>query len=290
MLKTYFVFLFPASDKKPEKLETFNEPAKETDKTQGAGEQEFLASADKYPNPLLKKTTTSLKPGQRFFILNGQPLFSNYPFQPYSNNERIELKPTLSAQAQANQDFPLYRQDEFLPQSFEQFPGFSQQSSVLPLGQSALPNYFLRNSVTGQISDVNANYGKGDLVGQLPVQSQNFVSLNQPQDFKEGYLRNAFAAPEFQQYQDGYSAFPFAKGTTLVGAEKLDPRFGSDVLQGYPGSYQISGNGAQKLPLSYFQYDTNKPSADDDSVVVDAKAQNDRNQDNAGAGGKFTAM
>lgn len=215
--------------------------------------------------------------------MNGQPLFSNYPFQPY-NNERVELKPTLSAQT--SQEFPLYRQDEFLPQTFEQFPAFGQQSSVLPLGQSALPNYFLRNSVTGQISDVNANYGKNDLNGQLSAQGQNYVSLNQPQDFKEGYLRNAFAAPELQQYQDGYSAYPFAKGTTVFSAEKLDPRFGTEAIQGYPGPYQINGNGAQKLPLSYFQYDTNKPSVEqDDSVVIEAKAQNDKQQDNSGAVG-----
>lgn len=275
------LFLFSGSERKPEKLETFNESPKESDKSSPSeGEQEVLASADKYPNPLLKKTATSLKPGQRFFILNGQPLFSNYPFQPYSN-ERVELKPTLSAQS--NQEFPLYRQDEFLPQSFEQFPSFGQpQTSGLPtLGQTALPNYFLRNAVTGQISDVNGNYaGKSDFSAQLP---QNFVSLNQPQDFKDGYLRNAFAAPELQQYQDTYPGFSFGRTTQGAEAEKVDSRFGAEALQGYGSPYQISGNG-QKLPLSYFQYETGKPNAEnDDSVVIDAKSsQNDKNQDNSG--------
>ncbi|XP_063903118.1 uncharacterized protein LOC135122691 isoform X2 [Zophobas morio] len=61
-------------EKRPEKIETFNE---DDNTKKQATEADVLAAADRNPafNP-----TTNLRPGQRFFILNGQPLFSNFPY------------------------------------------------------------------------------------------------------------------------------------------------------------------------------------------------------------------
>lgn len=117
--------------------------------------------------------------------------------------------------------------------------------------QAPLQDLFLRNAVTGQISDVNTDYANhNDQFGQ------NFVSLNQPQDYKDGtYLGQ-------QQFQD-YSAFPFARGV--------------------PGP-QDAGY-FPKVPLGYYQYDTARANLEnDDTVVIDAKVQSDRSQTSSSEG------
>lgn len=212
--------------KKPEKLETFNE--KETPE---ATEQDILQASDKNPNLLLKN---SLKPGQRFFVLNGQPLYPNYPFSPYSGKTE---------------------QADF---------AYQQPEQSLGQNQAPLEGYFLRNSVTGQISDVNTNY--------VPQSTpQNYVSLNQPQDYKEGgYIRTTAVFPQFHE---GFSAYPYAKGTGALEFEKLE---------------QLAGRNFENVPLNYFRYDTANTGVDnnDDTVVIDAKVQND-GAPNANSQGKI---
>lgn len=61
-------------------METFNEDNNEIPNN-SASETDVSAQADRIPQPFPK--TTNLKPGQRFFILNGEPLFQNYELHNY---------------------------------------------------------------------------------------------------------------------------------------------------------------------------------------------------------------
>nr|XP_023015356.1 uncharacterized protein LOC111504876 [Leptinotarsa decemlineata] len=74
---------------KPEKLETFNEGKNEYP-FKPAGEADVLAAADKNPQFI---NTNALRPGHRFFILNGNDLFQNYPNVPnYPGEANVGLK------------------------------------------------------------------------------------------------------------------------------------------------------------------------------------------------------
>lgn len=61
-------------------METLNE-GKVDFPANPASEADALAEADKRPQPQPFPKPTNLKPGERFFILNGEPLFQNFAFQ-----------------------------------------------------------------------------------------------------------------------------------------------------------------------------------------------------------------
>lgn len=280
-LSVFSIPLFTA--KKPEKLETFNESERTPDKLPENREQGVLQNTDKNPSLVLRNSAPSLKPGQRFFILNGQPLFSNYQFQPYGAGGESQNAQPLSdryAYTQANQNLPVYSESvsQFLPQNFnsapEQFSSLDQQSHSL---LSQFP-FSLRNSVSSQTSDVNG-YGQNVLRDQFPA--QNFVSLNQPHEFKENeYLTQQLASPGLQQYQNGYPTYPYIRTGSADTAGKVEARYGRpglDPSQDYSSQYQVSGD-LGKAPLSYYQYETTRSNLDDDTVVVDASVQNGRKQ------------
>ncbi|RZC37931.1 uncharacterized protein BDFB_001423 [Asbolus verrucosus] len=129
---------------RPEKLETFNEG--DSSKRQ-ATEAEVLAAADR--NPAFN-TRTNLRPGQRFFILNGQPLFSNYPY----NNQLyppVNLKYTQPAPA-------------FVPQ---------------PKNISPYQNLLINNEPLN-IPTQRANFQQS--------YPENLVLLNQPGGFQDDFL------------------------------------------------------------------------------------------------------
>nr|XP_022914102.1 uncharacterized protein LOC111424700 [Onthophagus taurus] len=85
--------------KTPEKLESFGEGPEFS-----SGEAEVLAAADR---------TQNLKPGQRFFILNGQPLFSNYPLPQFSNSP-YQPTPERYGQDLYYKQSPSFPQDDFI--------------------------------------------------------------------------------------------------------------------------------------------------------------------------------
>lgn len=139
--------------RKPEKLETFNEGKFEYP-TKFAGEADVLEAADRNPQLI---PGTSLKPGHRFFILNGEDLFTNFPLP---NNREINLK---YAQNQPEQiQLPLYPQSQNI-----------DKQSEIEVNNIPIQTLLLRNAVTGQISNVR------DLDSEAKV-PENFVTLNQP--------------------------------------------------------------------------------------------------------------
>ncbi|KAK9709400.1 hypothetical protein QE152_g26637 [Popillia japonica] len=149
--------------RKPEKLETFDEKPEIEQPT--AGEVDVLASADRTLG-----RTPSLKPGHRFFILNGQPLFSNYPLPQFANSP---FQPSGNEFAPVDREFYTFRQHgpPFLPE------GFSKQQSSDFSNKGPLPDLFVRNSVTGQINGAKQHNYQNP---QNEIRNnQNFVSLNQ---------------------------------------------------------------------------------------------------------------
>ncbi|XP_068904936.1 uncharacterized protein [Tenebrio molitor] len=157
----------PKGESKPEKLETFNED--DNSKKQGT-EADVLAAADRNPafNP-----KTNLRPGQRFFILNGQPLFSNFP---YNNQLYPGVHPSVNLK---------YAQIA---------PSFISQPAAKNV--SPFQNVLFRNS---QIDDVSATHrlAGSDLQQAYP---ENLVLLNQPPFQDDSLFRNPL--PAFQQTKE----------------------------------------------------------------------------------------
>lgn len=146
-------------------METFDEPARP------ATEVDDLEGTVKNVNPKVynKKPVLpnipQLKPGQQFFILNGQDLFSGFPFQ----GQQPILQPGLH---QPNPEVLIYRQQ----------PQYLNQPQDL----------FQRNTVTGQISDIKPN-------NLISNQNENLVELN-PNDFRQSYfINNPFPFTQQQQ-------------------------------------------------------------------------------------------
>ncbi|KAJ8956869.1 hypothetical protein NQ318_014285, partial [Aromia moschata] len=153
--------LSPAA-RKPEKLETFNEDRFDYP-TGKAGEADVLAAADRNPQ-LIPSTYPSLKPGHRFFILNGEDLFTGFPFR---SGPDVNLK-----YAQPEQ-LPTY-QPEILPQQKD-----------IDLNALPIRTILLRNpGAADQISNVQG-------LNEQQKLPENFVELNQaPQ--QEAFFRSNF--------------------------------------------------------------------------------------------------
>lgn len=144
-------------------METFNEGKFEFP-TKSAGEADVLAAADRNPQLV---PGTSLKPGHRFFILNGEDLFTNFPLP---NNKELNLK---YAQSQPEQiQLPLYPQSQ----------SFDKQSEV-EINNIPIQTLLLRNAVSGQISSIQDL----DTEAKLP---DNFIALNQPSADQALYRSN----------------------------------------------------------------------------------------------------
>lgn len=134
-------------------METFNEGKFEFP-TKSAGEADVLAAADRNPQLI---PGTSLKPGHRFFILNGEDLFTNFPLP---NNRELNLK---YAENQPEQiQLPLYPQSQNL-----------DKQSEVEVNNIPIQTLLLRNAVAGQISNIQDL----DTEAKLP---ENFIALNQP--------------------------------------------------------------------------------------------------------------
>lgn len=130
-------------------------------------------------------------------------------------------------------------------QQQQQIPGFEQYLQT----QQQYP-FFLRSPI---------NYAHNELNSQLP--SQNVVSLNQPQDFK------TFAP------QETYPAFPYAPQQYEARENEKNPEAGNE---NYSSEYLVGGS-ISKVPLKYYQYETTRIGPEtDDSVVIDAKSQDEK--------------
>ncbi|XP_018570314.1 uncharacterized protein LOC108910241 [Anoplophora glabripennis] len=176
---------FPSTPtaRKPEKLETFNEGKFEYP-TKSAGEADVLAAGDRNPQLI---PGTSLKPGHRFFILNGEDLFTNFPLP---NNRELNLKYTQNQPEQIQ--LPLYPQSQNL-----------DKQSEIDINNIPVQTLLLRNAVTGQISNVQ------DLNSEAKL-PENYIGLNQPSAdqalFRSGFPIN-IGTEDFQPIgQFRYSA------------------------------------------------------------------------------------
>lgn len=92
-----------------------------------------------------------MRPGQRFFILNGQPLFDNYlhfpPSYPVQSNFNLKYGQAQPAPQSAPQNAYPKQEIEFKP----------EYKPELEINQIPIQNLLLRNAVTGHISDVVQN-------------------------------------------------------------------------------------------------------------------------------------
>lgn len=148
-----------AEEKKPEKLETFDE---DNSKKQ-ATEAEVLAAADR--NPAFN-TRTNLRPGQRFFILNGQPLFSNFPY----NNQ---IYPGINPNLKFSQVTP-----SFIPQT--------PTKNISPY-----QNVLFRNTPVENLQNTQ-KFSPSAFQNSYP---ENLVLLNQPGVFQEDLIFRSPAVP-----------------------------------------------------------------------------------------------
>ncbi|KAF2884194.1 hypothetical protein ILUMI_21976 [Ignelater luminosus] len=257
--------------RRPEKLETLDEPISPT-----LGEPEI---PETIPSGFPKKsppTLPPLKPGQRFFILNGHPIFSLEGVGVGAPQPQI---PTLH---QANPEIYVYRQAH----QYEPIP--QQQFNQVPV-----QDLFLRNAVTGQISDVKplpaAIHGEIETAPQIA--DGNFISLNHPDDFRQNfYFRNV--VPVAIAPQKEYNAAPvLLKGQSNSKPEPLkddksQSRFAKELEIGRQGAFlQVdpyspiySGNVYSGFPVAddYYRFaDLKNGKDEDDTVVIDAKVQDD---------------
>lgn len=145
-------------------METFDE--KPENEKPFATEADVLAAADRTVGKI-----PPLKPGHRFFILNGQPLFSNYPLPQFANSP---YQPTLNTFEPVDREFYTLRQNRpsFLPEGFSKLQSSDTLQRKVPVG-----SFFLRNSVTGQINGAKQQIYEDPQSDINPT--QNFISLNQ---------------------------------------------------------------------------------------------------------------
>ncbi|XP_072394243.1 uncharacterized protein [Diabrotica undecimpunctata] len=172
------------SESKPEKLETFTED-NFASFPKPAGEAGGLDEVDRRQPPQQVPNNNNLKPGQRFFILNGQPLYQNYPLnypeipnfgfqqieQPFQqlqsepreeefNNYRIPVQTVLLRNSgPVEQPQNIAQNAQSAPQQL--FPSFNQQN--IPQ-----ESYFRTSLPTG-VSDINS----GIPIGQFRFSSPN---------------------------------------------------------------------------------------------------------------------
>ncbi|KRT83673.1 hypothetical protein AMK59_3698, partial [Oryctes borbonicus] len=107
-----------------------------------------------------------------FFILNGQPLFSDYPLPQFPESP---YQPSAAGFGSADREFYTFRENgsPFLPEGFAKR---QQVSNSLP-NKVPVGNFFVRNSITGQINGAKENnYEKPE---KDIDRAQNVVSLNQ---------------------------------------------------------------------------------------------------------------
>lgn len=234
-------------------METLDEPLP-------FGEVDVLAAADKNPNSGYPKkafpNVPQLKPGQQFFILNGNPLFSNFPLD-LSNIPQTNYHTGLH---QSNPEVFVYRQQ--------------------PQYVSGLQNQdlFLRNFVTGQIADVKTP----SFEAPLPVENGNYISLNNANDFRQNVvIRNqvpltSASSNEFPNQFSPLLLKSLSEGKPAAGLQ--DSRQGKRVelvstLSPYNAGLLYPGlNGF----TDYYQYaNPIQLTGEDDTVVIDAKLQED---------------
>lgn len=186
-------------------METFDEKPEFVRPT--AGEADVLGSVDRTLG-----TNPRLKPGHRFFILNGQPLFSNYPLPQFADSP---YQPSSNRFGPENTEFYGYRHNgpSFLPNGFNREPLDQATPHKIPVN-----NFFLRNSITGEINGAKPqefDKGYNDIASP-----QNIVSLNQPDDNFD-VLKNL---PSLPYKVENYDQLPLLKTNfDANGFEATDP-------------------------------------------------------------------
>lgn len=259
--------------KKPEKLETFNE-GKNNYPTKSAGEADILEAADRNPQQI---PGPPLKPGQRFFILNGEPLYQNhFQFEQYPDLERLGLK--------NSPDYPITQhvQPDPLPKQQILQPEADKQQFQLFLGQTQ-PVLLQRQQTQSGINQQqpikqNVVQGSQSLQPELSQPKIQFDALPraqyQPFDIQKQYQAEDLA----KQGVFNIPVYPFFRNAAIGnGAEQ-----NVDINQ-QPFSPDLPFNPGQEQLLSIGQFKFNAPNTpyfpiggediENDSIVVDAKIE-----------------
>ncbi|KAG5889595.1 hypothetical protein JTB14_024016 [Gonioctena quinquepunctata] len=158
--------------RKPEKLETFDE-SKGDYPFKTAGEADVLEAADKNPQFI---NGNALKPGYRFFVLNGDNLFQNIPnFPNYPEGSDVGLKYVGQFNTQSQYQQPQSLQKEPVSNDFNNIP---------------IQTLILKTPVSGQISNANP----------YPEQEQRFNPLLEQQRYSFPSDQQRFSFPSDQQF------------------------------------------------------------------------------------------
>lgn len=204
--------------------------------------------------------------------MNGHPLFS------YDGVGAPQ--PQIPTLHQTNPGIYVYRQAH----QYEPTP--QQQFSQIPV-----QDLFLRNAVTGQISDVKPLPAAipGEIEATPQFSDGNFISLNRPDDFRQNlFFRNV--VPVAVAPQKEYNAAPvLLKEQSNLKDFKSQSRLAKELEIGRQGAFlQVdpyspiySGNVYSGFPVAddYYRYsDLRNGKEEDDSVVIDAKIQDDDNE------------
>ena len=243
MMKHTNTFSISILERRPEKLETFDAP----EPTEASSDEDEAVTEN--AGKTLRKNP-ALKPGHRFFILNGQPLFSNYPLPQFSKSP---YQPSFYNEAPSPTNFGdvFYRQNDlpYFPDSIKPQYGNGYHSKV------PSDNLFLRNSVTGHFGNIDVPHN--DI--EVPL---NSAGVNA----QTGYIRGAEPLPVLvkaiasNHYDDNErNNKKFLRPIEVP--DEIDPFYEENVKDG----------------ISNFDYPRiqSKNEADDDkeSVVIEAKSE-----------------
>ncbi|CAG9771268.1 unnamed protein product [Ceutorhynchus assimilis] len=295
---------------KPEKLETFNEPNQPEQKPQEG----------QYP----QLNTGNLRPGQRFFILNGDSMYNNYPFeavQPNFKYTNVESYPQTAPSGFA-QEPPQYLQDDrYQQQSITSLPDLvlrNSQPQNLPQQNTqqyannqkdsedkAGQQYFNPNSLFGQNQEYQPYFvdQQGQFLSQPGPYQNQFLSQQGPLfQNQQGQIQNQqgqlFQNQQGQLFQGQQGQIPSQQGQLFQSQQgQIQNQQGQFQSQQEPAAEQPNPKSSIVPPhlIGQFRFTPNsvpelyqfRDDLENDAIIVDASYDSPNSLD--GRGGNFKA-
>lgn len=189
------------------------------------------------PQPgLLNPNLLNLRPGQRFFILNGQPLFSNYPNFGYQH-------PNLVPERFANPY--LQRPQQFYPQQQPQ----RDHQQFKPI-RSSLANIIIRN----QPQVVRQHVVPAHLKGHNFPQQPDGLPITLHNQEVDKNLQSVLLAKDGLQSRYYEKTIPFDEHQIPLAQDQVQPVFDTN-------------------PVGNFDYYKYNDAAEESAIIIDAKYQ-----------------